>query len=174
MNMSKSLMATIDGRSETVPAEAVLQLQVRRAAGEHGGGRPGSAVILDVTHGKRSYRVCAKRLPDGDTEIWVGRYRVVVNIQDEREVGLGKYVRAATGGATALRVKAPMPGLIKEIVVKEGDSVTKGQRLLTLEAMKMENEITSPGDGVVGKFNLTPGVSVEKDQVLIQLIKHEH
>lgn len=65
------------------------------------------------------------------------------------------------------QLKAPMPGLVLKIVVKEGDEVKKGDSLLVLEAMKMENNIKSPGDGVVKKINVEERTAVDKNQVLI-------
>jgi len=172
--MARTLIATIDGKAVPVPAETARKLDIRPAGGGEGGGNRGRTMLFDVHAGTRVIRVGVRQLPDGETEIWVGRYRVAVWIQDEREARLGEFVREGTGTATALRVKAPMPGLIKEIAVSKGDSVVRGQRLLTLEAMKMENEITAPGEGIVDAFDLAPGVSVEKGQVLIQLKKHDH
>jgi len=169
--MGEKYIATIGGESRSIPAETAGMLRIRNAAWEEGGGGSGRTALLDVSWGGRSYRICARSLAGGETEIWVDRYRVVVGIQDEREAELGRHVHAAAGVETALRVKAPMPGLIKEILVKVGEDVKKGQRLLTLEAMKMENEIQAPGDGRVGKFDLRPGISVEKDQILIELKK---
>lgn len=64
-------------------------------------------------------------------------------------------------------IKAPMPGLVLDVRVSEGDSVKKGDAILVLEAMKMENIIKSPTDGVVKKINVKKGVAVEKNQVLI-------
>ena len=65
-------------------------------------------------------------------------------------------------------LKAPMPGLIAEIMVKEDQEVENGEPLLILEAMKMENMIKSPGKGVIKSIRVTKGQSVEKNQVLIQ------
>jgi biotin carboxyl carrier protein len=64
-------------------------------------------------------------------------------------------------------LKAPMPGLVLDIRVSEGDSVKKGDPILVLEAMKMENIIKSPTDGIIKKVNVKKGVAVEKNQVLI-------
>lgn len=66
-------------------------------------------------------------------------------------------------------VKAPMPGLVLEILVKEGDTVAAGESLLILEAMKMENLLKSPGDLTVKKINVEVGDSVDKGQVLIEI-----
>jgi biotin carboxyl carrier protein len=64
-------------------------------------------------------------------------------------------------------VKAPMPGLIRNILVQPGDAVTKGQGLLVLEAMKMENVLKSPADGKIKSIKIEIGQAVEKNQVLI-------
>jgi biotin carboxyl carrier protein len=65
-------------------------------------------------------------------------------------------------------VKAPMPGMVLKILVKDGDEVKKGDPLLVLEAMKMENILKSPTDGVIKKIAAVTGVAVEKNQLLIQ------
>ncbi|MBK8879597.1 MAG: acetyl-CoA carboxylase biotin carboxyl carrier protein subunit [Haliscomenobacter sp.] len=66
-------------------------------------------------------------------------------------------------------IKAPMPGLVLEISVKEGDTVEKGQSLLILEAMKMENVLKSPGDGVVKRIFVDKGRPVDKNQILLEM-----
>jgi biotin carboxyl carrier protein len=65
-------------------------------------------------------------------------------------------------------IKAPMPGMVLNVLVKEGDEVKKGDALLILEAMKMENILKSPTDGTIKKIAATKGVAVEKNQLLIQ------
>lgn len=64
-------------------------------------------------------------------------------------------------------VKAPMPGLVLDVRVNVGDVVKKGDAILVLEAMKMENILKSPADGTINKINVKKGVAVEKNQVLI-------
>jgi acetyl/propionyl-CoA carboxylase alpha subunit len=66
-------------------------------------------------------------------------------------------------------VKAPMPGKVIDIVVKEGASVSKGDPIVILEAMKMENVLKAESDAVIKKININKGESVEKNQVLIEL-----
>ena len=62
-----------------------------------------------------------------------------------------------------------MPGTVLQVAVNKGDNVTKGQTLLVLEAMKMENEIMAPADGVVQEVNVSQGVSVNAGDTLIVL-----
>ena len=64
-------------------------------------------------------------------------------------------------------IKAPMPGLVIDVRVSVGDIVKKGDSIIVLEAMKMENIIKSPTDGTISKINVKKGVAVEKNQVLI-------
>ncbi len=67
-------------------------------------------------------------------------------------------------------VKAPMPGLIQSVTVQVGDTVQKGDTLLVLVAMKMENAIKAPGEGTVKAIKAESGSSVEKNQVLIEFV----
>jgi biotin carboxyl carrier protein len=65
-------------------------------------------------------------------------------------------------------VKAPMPGMVLNVLVSEGSEVKKGDTLIVLEAMKMENILKSPTDGIIKKVSAVKGNAVEKNQVLIQ------
>ncbi|TKB09113.1 biotin/lipoyl-containing protein [Desulforhopalus sp. IMCC35007] len=71
----------------------------------------------------------------------------------------------SVGGA----IVAPMPGTILSVAVEAGATVKKGQTLLVLEAMKMENEIQAPADGVVQQVNVSKGLSVNAGDTLIVL-----
>jgi biotin carboxyl carrier protein len=92
-----------------------------------------------------------------------------VKVEDERE----KRLRAAAGGGVAetgeFHLKAPMPGLVVAVPVTEGQAVKKGQVLLILESMKMQNELKSPRDGKVNRIRVKPGESVEQRQALLSV-----
>jgi len=66
-------------------------------------------------------------------------------------------------------LKAPMPGLVLDILVSEGQAIQKGDSLLILEAMKMENNLKATNDAVVKKIKVLKGDKVEKNTVLIEL-----
>ncbi|WP_262732989.1 acetyl-CoA carboxylase biotin carboxyl carrier protein subunit [Gaetbulibacter sp. NE] len=75
------------------------------------------------------------------------------------EVGASKHVND---------IKAPMPGLILDISVSQGQEVIENDTLLILEAMKMENVLTSPRDGVIKTISVAKGDAVDKNQLLIE------
>ena len=66
-------------------------------------------------------------------------------------------------------IKAPMPGMVLDIMVEPGQEVVHGDALLVLEAMKMENVIKSPGEGVIKAIKVEKGKAVDKGEVLIEL-----
>lgn len=76
---------------------------------------------------------------------------------------------AQATSASGTEVKAPMSGTIYKVVVSPGQAVSKGDALIILEAMKMENEIVAPRDGVVGEILVSPNESVQSDQLLLTI-----
>ncbi|WP_026461728.1 acetyl-CoA carboxylase biotin carboxyl carrier protein subunit [Adhaeribacter aquaticus] len=91
-----------------------------------------------------------------------------LNIKDRFDLLLEKMGMSVDEGIKINEVKAPMPGLIISIKVEPGQTVKKGDPILILEAMKMENIIKSPGDGIVKAIKVKLRDNVEKNQVLIQ------
>jgi 3-methylcrotonyl-CoA carboxylase alpha subunit len=77
----------------------------------------------------------------------------------------GSHGGADSSGA----ILAPMPGKVIAVEVGKGDVVTKGQKLLTLEAMKMEHSLVAPFDGVVAELNVTPGTQVQVETLLARI-----
>ena len=75
----------------------------------------------------------------------------------------------AAGGAGSVKVSSPMPGKILAVKANVGDSVKKGQVILILEAMKMENEVVAPEDGTIASIDVTVGASVESGDTLATL-----
>jgi biotin carboxyl carrier protein len=84
-------------------------------------------------------------------------------------VAVPKAAPAATGAAGSVKVNSPMPGKIISIKANVGKAVKKGEVILILEAMKMENEIVAPSDGTVASINVTAGQSVEAGTLLATL-----
>jgi len=96
-----------------------------------------------------------------------GRQYPVI-LKDRFDLLLEKMGMNTNTGARVNHVRAPMPGLIIQLKVKDGDKVEAGDTLLILEAMKMENIIKAPGDATVKSVKVKMGEGVEKNQVLIE------
>jgi biotin carboxyl carrier protein len=84
----------------------------------------------------------------------------------------GAQPRGAAHHHAAGELTAPMPGQVRAVNVSEGESVTKGQTLLLLEAMKMEIRVQAPRDGVVKKLSVQQGQTVEREQLLVEIAEH--
>ncbi len=91
-------------------------------------------------------------------------------VEDERE----RRSKSAAGGASErsgeFQLKAPMPGLIVAIPVTEGQQIEKGQVLVILESMKMQNELKAPRSGKVERIKVKAGESVEGRQLLLSVV----
>jgi glutaconyl-CoA/methylmalonyl-CoA decarboxylase subunit gamma len=68
-----------------------------------------------------------------------------------------------------MAIKAPLPGTIIQVLVKPGDKVAMGQKLLTMEAMKMENNVMSEKDGTIRLVNVKPGDTVAQNDILVEI-----
>jgi len=91
-----------------------------------------------------------------------------ISIKDKYDLLLQQMGISSKSSAQINHFKAPMPGLIREVIVTAGAEVNKGDILLILEAMKMENALKSPRDGKIKKVNISVGNTVEKGFVLIE------
>jgi len=92
-----------------------------------------------------------------------------VDIKDKFDLLLDKLGMSNMTTTKMKDIKAPMPGLILSIDVKVGDTISKGDSLLILEAMKMENVLKSSGDGIIKNIKVKVSDAVEKNQILIEL-----
>lgn len=120
------------------------------------GGTSYNAEIIDQKFSKRSYKV----------KINNNSYNININNSLDQlikelgfEIGSSKKVD---------KITAPMPGLILEINVNIGDVVKENDPLLILEAMKMENVLTSPREGIIKSIAVTKGAAVDKNQLLVE------
>lgn len=100
-------------------------------------------------------------------EISFGHRSVSLELHDPLAMNRKRTEEDSTGSAS---VTAMMPGRVVRILVAEGQEVKKGDGLVILEAMKMENEIRAPRDGHVAKVSVTAGVTVERGAELVTLV----
>jgi len=99
------------------------------------------------------------------------RYRFHVPMKDAARKGEG--VGGGGAGGDDGIIKTPMPGLIVDVLVSEGDRVTSGQTLVILEAMKMENAVKAPFEGAVKSVKVSKGAQTTLGDVLIEIEKPE-
>lgn len=92
-----------------------------------------------------------------------------VQVQDERAYRLAKERGEPWDDVGEATIQSPMPGLIIAIPVDVGQIVSKGDKVIILESMKMENELRAPKDGIITNIYIEPGASVEKNQILMAI-----
>ena len=128
-------------------------------------GTPLCLLLLDG----RSYTFAVSRGADGRWTLLEAGDPVAVEVTDERT----RYIRSLAGAGKTHQaggvLKAPMPGLVVKVLVEPGQTVTAGQSLVVLEAMKMENELKAPSTALVETVSVRAGQAVEKGQALVTL-----
>jgi biotin carboxyl carrier protein len=127
-------------------------------------GQPVFSLILDG----KSYEAFVY-FEEGEWKVMLHGTLYPVLVEDERE----KRLRQAFGGGVTqtseYHLKAPMPGMVVSIPVEEGQQINKGDALLILESMKMQNELRSPRSGKVARIRVKPGDNAEKKQTLLSV-----
>jgi biotin carboxyl carrier protein len=120
----------------------------------------------------KSYQVFARPLPpvqgrEGQGyEIFLNGQRFEVFVEDERTRLLAGLAHTRTTHSAA-SVQAPMPGLVVNVLVEPGDTVTQNQTVAVLEAMKMENDLPAPTAGIVKDVRVSKGQTVDQGEILI-------
>ncbi len=93
-----------------------------------------------------------------------------VHVEDEREKRLKTAIQGTARPGAEFVLKAPMPGMVVSVLVSEGQVMEKGQTLVILELMKMQNELRAPFAGKVARLRVKAGESVEQKQTLLNLV----
>ncbi len=158
--------------SNTKPLEVEVQ-QIKSFSFEEG---VNDMVILEergnylkILSNEKIYNVVVKSVDDDHKQsvVNVDGYDFFVKVNEPLDLLIKKMGFLRQAAQTVKEVKAPMPGLVLDILVKVGDEVTENQNLLSLEAMKMENIIKSQGKGKVKEVKVTKGEAVDKNQILL-------
>jgi len=116
----------------------------------------------------RTYHLTITPQLDG-YEVTVNHHTHFVKVKDRLELLLEKFGMQDKALRHTGEINAQIPGLVSHIFVKAGDQVIIGTKLCILEAMKMENEITSPKNGTVTHIHINPGDNVKKDDHLMEI-----
>ncbi|GAA4881812.1 acetyl/propionyl/methylcrotonyl-CoA carboxylase subunit alpha [Actinomycetospora straminea] len=126
--------------------------------------RDGAELVLVLDGTTRRFRVVTSGGADGVR--WLGREGGVWALREQERL---RAARTAAGGADG-PLTAPMPGTVTAVEVAEGDHVTAGQRLVVVEAMKMEHVVSAPTDGVVKDLAAKAGAAVALDAPLVTVV----
>lgn len=123
-----------------------------------------------ILHNNKSYNVDVVKLnvEEKSLVLKVNSVKFTLQLKDKYDELLHSLGLDNLAAKKVNEIKAPMPGMVLRVLVSEGDEVKKGDALLVLEAMKMENILKSPTDGIIKKIAAVKGVAVEKNQLLIQ------
>ena len=119
--------------------------------------------VYSVLLGNKSFTVALARRGN-ELEVWANGRRHIVVLRDPRDRS-GKAGRASAAGPVEIR--AQMPGKVIKMLVERGSRVETGQGVIIVEAMKMQNEMKSPKDGVVSKIHVAEGGTVAAGEALM-------
>ena len=125
--------------------------------------------IFRIRYENKLYEVYPKLTPAMNFDVWVNQHVIPVSIEDPQEQLLAQFQKSSGVNHSRFDVRAPMPGLVISINVSVGQEINKNDRLISLEAMKMENEIRSPIKGKITKIEVEKNSKVEKEQKLITI-----
>ena len=130
---------------------------------------PQQANSFHVIHNHQSYQVDVLKADyqDKSFTLQINGRQYSINAEDKLDMLLKRLGMDNLNQNKVNDIKAPMPGLVLSINVAEGDEVKKGDSVLILEAMKMENVLKSPTDGKVKAVKVNQGQNVEKNQLMI-------
>lgn len=128
--------------------------------------RIGQSPVYSLILGDASYEISVHRR-NGDLEIVLGGQTYTAKVLDERAMKIAAAGGGAAEGDAGEVVKAPMPGIVVGIAVGVGDEVSPGQGVVTLEAMKMENELKSASGGTVREIRVEVGQGVTQGEALV-------
>ena len=123
----------------------------------------------------KQYNAAVNELEDNFAEVTINGKTYKVELEKEEAPAAAAVRRPAAAAATAaapaglMTVKSPLPGSIVKVLVKAGQAVKKGDVLLTMESMKMENNVTAEADGTVKAVYVEPGKTVMQDDKLLDL-----
>jgi acetyl/propionyl-CoA carboxylase alpha subunit len=154
----RSYNVTVDSDAITVNGDVVLVDDVHVE---------GPAVVV-FRSGTRMLRAILDSYPHEHFVLFSGR-EFPVTFETERDLLLQRFSGQGRAEHHHEEIRASMPGLVVRVVAKPGSAVTKGEAVVILEAMKMENEVRAPTGGIIKEVRVKNGQAVEKGELLVVL-----
>lgn len=166
-NQSEFIVDLLDGGKRVQVGDAMHDVDIKDI---------GSHRLFSLLVDNNSYEVLIEPITDAaggpritGYSVLVGGKVYVVQVDSLERHLLSRLAVPAAAPQEELAVRAPMPGMVVSLSVSAGQTVTAGQVLLTLESMKMENEVCAPRDGVVRAVHVTAGELVAGQKVLLRI-----
>ena len=131
--------------------------------------RSGSIIIFLYKSKKYTADILSHDDDFKNIKVCINNYTMTLNLQDDLDQLINKMGMSAMEEEVGGDVHAPMPGLVVKILVKEGDEVKKGDPVLVLEAMKMENLLQAAADGTVQSIHCKATNTVNKGDLLVSI-----
>lgn len=159
--MSKFQITTADGLVFEVDSAQIDALDINK-------NKDGSFHLI---HEGRSYNieVLESDYLNKSYVLNINEKEISLSLKNELDMAIEKMGFSEKSALSGGKVESPMPGMVLNVAVKEGNPVKKGDLLVILEAMKMENIIKSPADGMVKSIHVQQGDTVAKKQLLVEL-----
>ncbi len=150
---------------ETDPAAKGIRLRVDGAEYRGHVRRKGDVFLIRIGTDRHRVRFSGR-------DAWIDEARYPISISGIQDEPGSRSETAASGRRASLQVRAPMPGRVVRVLAEPGARVKRGQTLVVLEAMKMQNEIPAPRDGIVREVPVVEGESITADRVVAVLEAH--
>lgn len=147
----------INGENEIIADGERYTIDFRSVAGQ-----PVYSLLING----RSYEALVQPSEEGLEVLLQGQF-FLISVDDERQRRLKQTSGPQLSERGEFHLKSPMPGLIISVNVREGQEVSRGDRLIVLESMKMQNELKSSTEGIIRSLRVKAGDNVEQNQVLL-------
>jgi biotin carboxyl carrier protein len=130
-----------------------------------------TSTVYSISVNNRVFIVDLQEKENDFMQVYADGFMFDVEVTNESKKLIKKYLKEYGGDTDSgyAQIKAPMPGMVIKVHINVGDTVNKGDKILIIEAMKMENAVSSPISGVVKTVNAIEGKGVEKDELLIEI-----
>ncbi len=130
-----------------------------------------TSTVYSISVNNRVFIVDLQEKDNDMMQVYSDGFMFDVEVTNESKKLIKQYLKEYGGDTDSgyAQIKAPMPGMVIKVHVNVGDEVRKGDKILIIEAMKMENAVSSPINGVVKTVNAVEGKGVEKDELLIEI-----
>jgi biotin carboxyl carrier protein len=156
-NQSYEIEVLPDGRVKVNGAEREVDFRTM-----------GNTEIYSLIIDNRSFEAVVE-WRDGQYNVLMNGDRYEIKVLDERAQRLAKAMGSGADPTGEVVIRSPMPGLIVAVPVETGQTVKRGQTVVILESMKMENELKAPREGLVTRVEVRKGDSVEQNKALITI-----